>query len=234
MRNRCRRRYLSSRHRRDARSAAPGPRARRRRVVDTAFDSPHADSTLELRFPALDARATPTHLNEEAQDPDRRRRPLDHRRVERHPVRRGLRDRGGARRTEGARRLAERHVRRGARRPDDAEARRPRAAQGDAGARRRDRVHHRHGPGDGGFRRAGDAPGRVRLHREAAQRREAEPAQGADPEGARQVQRPAEDQGARVDDRGAHALRRADRPVGVDALGLPHHRRGRAVDRRAC
>ena len=61
-----------------------------------------------------------------------------------------------------------------------------------------DRVHHHHRPGDGRLRRAGDARGRVRLHREAAQRREAQSTQGAHPEGARQVQRPAEEPRADV------------------------------------
>ena len=37
---------------------------------------------------------------------------------------------------------------------------------------------------------AGDAERCVRLHREAAQRRQAQPSQGADPQGARQVRRP--------------------------------------------
>ena len=60
-----------------------------------------------------------------------------------------------------------------------------------------DRVHHHHRPGDGRLRRAGDAAGRVRLHREAAQRRQAQSSQGAHSEGDREVRGAAEEPRAR-------------------------------------
>ena len=103
------------------------------------------------------------------------------------------------------------------------------ALLGAAASRDPHRVHHHHRPGDRRFRRAGDAAGRVRLHREAAQRREAQSSQGADPQGARQVPGPADEPRADVQARGPHALRRAHGADGGDALGLSGHRGGRAL-----
>ena len=134
-----------------------------------------------------------------AKDSHRRRRSGDHHRPQRHSRRRGLR----------ASRSSPTGRRRSSASAEDrygvvlADLKMPKL-DGLASARAScsseadpDRVHHHHRPGHGRFRRAGDAAGRVRLHREAAQRREAQSSQGADPEGDREVRGAAEEPRAR-------------------------------------